>query len=245
MKTWKDDGIFSIIHRFNSRCAPIFLLLTAFVCLTGTVIPAFPAPVPKIMDWEIDPRLDREGIVSTLLLDDGSALKGTVKYDSESSKYTITTAHGAFSFAPESVLGILGVSQTEKIGELRECLSNIRTISKAIQRYVDKFGREGISRMKKWQRNSLYLLLLQVEHEFERTPKCPFKWGVYTVTDAVAAKVSCSRHGRECDLLRNIRSILAGLDNEIPLAPIDPEANEDSNAWKLPEIENRGKKKVR
>lgn len=227
-------------HKF--RIVAVFTLTILF-CSAAYQRPGSAAPQPGIMNWEVDPRLEREGVVSTMLLDDGSALRGTVKYDTEASKYTITTAHGVFSFSPEAVLGILGEKQTDRVSELRQCLGNLRVISEAVRRYAEKFGREGIRRMREWQKNSLYLLLLQVEHEFERTPKCPYKWGVYSVTDVVDAEVTCSRHGKEYEVLTNIRRILSEMDDEIPLAPIDPDAEEDPFKWKLPGADS--KKKVR
>jgi hypothetical protein len=159
-----------------------------------------------------DPAILGEGIEGTFLLDDGSVINGSLHWSRETEELKLKSILGEISLTQDQIQGNIDGAQASTLRSLRKCLTNIRTIKAGVAEYMRVHGHNGSERIEKWQKNSCYLLLLQVDHIMNEIPRCTRKWAQYRVKQSPELKISCSYHGSERDILKSIRKIMSSLE---------------------------------
>jgi hypothetical protein len=160
-------------------------------------------------NWKKLKSLDTEiGLNSILYLDDGSIISGFVHNTEEEDTYLVKTSFGEIKIKGSSIVKVLNSRSSKYIKELRTCKKNQEKIKKALKNYYHKYGKKGIKRLQSWSKETKYLLILQVEHEFERIPQCPEKFAKYNLVDPREGCIKCSFHGNIDKINKGIRKIL-------------------------------------
>lgn len=160
-------------------------------------------------DWRGSNALDtEEGLYSILYLDDGSIISGYIQNTDQDETYLVKTSFAEIKIHASKILKVLNNKESKYITELRNCRKNQKQIKDALKNYYQKYGKKGIKRLNSWSKESKYLLILQVEHAFERIPQCAEKSAQYKLIDPREGSTECTIHGNIDEITKKIRKIL-------------------------------------
>jgi hypothetical protein len=180
----------------------VFLIAGSYSLFAYTPISKkFPDTLNKYYDLNY-------GHKTFVYLYDGSIINGILKKSEKQNHVTLKTSFGNILIEKNQIKTFLTKDKTEKLNDLINCMENQKKITAALKKYYKKYGKKGIDRINSWKKESKYLLILQIEHEFNRIPRCKEKFAQYILKNVQEGKIYCSAHGSADQVSLKIKKLL-------------------------------------